>query len=216
MNNVICLNAMRKNKVRHDPQSENNQIIHDLKSPLQVLKNIIDDSSLTHTEKRIAQMAFSRVCHLTKSIENHSIPSNKKKDSLSKILSEIIQEKEKEHKINFTFLSSLKEEDIIHCCSQEIKRAISNLINNSVEALATNINIHLLKNKKQLKLIIADNGEGFPPEKKEDLLEAGVSGKKSSGLGLSIAKDIFNRNNFNFNICSSPEIGTFVTISSKE
>ena len=55
----------------------------------------------------------------------------------------------------------------------ELKRALSNLINNSVEAfdLGGEVKINLIKNKEQVHISVEDNGKGIPKDIQKHLFE---------------------------------------------
>lgn len=80
--------------------------------------------------------------------------------------------------------------------STKLERAISNLINNAIEAHPTKtstINIRLSRQDQNIVIEITDNGMGIPPSLQNKLFQEGTSlGKtKGSGLGLSQAKGVF-------------------------
>ncbi len=76
------------------------------------------------------------------------------------------------------------------------KRAIVNLVSNA-SRYADHIAIRALRSRGWLTITVEDNGPGIPPDKREDVFRpfhsldnARNQNKKSSGLGLAIARDI--------------------------
>jgi two-component system osmolarity sensor histidine kinase EnvZ len=76
------------------------------------------------------------------------------------------------------------------------KRAITNLVINSLR-YAYRITIRALRSRGWLTIMVEDNGPGIPPDKREEVFRPFHSidssrnqNKKSSGLGLAIARDI--------------------------
>jgi two-component system osmolarity sensor histidine kinase EnvZ len=76
------------------------------------------------------------------------------------------------------------------------KRAIVNLVSNAAR-YADTISIRALKSQGWLTITVEDNGPGIPPDQREDVFrpfhsldKARNQNKKSSGLGLAIARDI--------------------------
>jgi two-component system, OmpR family, osmolarity sensor histidine kinase EnvZ len=76
------------------------------------------------------------------------------------------------------------------------KRAITNLVANA-SRYADRITIRALRSRGWLTVMVEDNGPGIPPEKREDVFRpfhsldsARNQNRRSSGLGLAIARDI--------------------------
>ncbi len=76
------------------------------------------------------------------------------------------------------------------------KRAIMNLVTNS-SRYADRITIRALRSRHWLTVMVEDNGPGIPEDKREEVFrpfhsldKARNQNKKSSGLGLAIARDI--------------------------
>lgn len=98
----------------------------------------------------------------------------------------------------------------------ELKRVVSNLINNSVEALADRgkVTLRLAADGAQVVLSIADNGKGIPAEILSRLGERGFTyGKEGgSGLGIHHAYAAVERWGGRLDIRSSRGLGTTVEI----
>jgi len=76
------------------------------------------------------------------------------------------------------------------------KRAITNLVTNAAR-YGDHISIRALRSRGWLTVLVEDNGPGIPADKREDVFRPFHSldssrnqNKKSSGLGLAIARDI--------------------------
>ena len=92
------------------------------------------------------------------------------------------------------------------CDYEQISRCIFNLVKNSIESIQEKasktskinkkISIEIFQIKDYIKLIIADDGTGFPEDKKEEIIKPYYTTKeKGSGLGLSIVSKIINDHN---------------------
>ena len=99
-----------------------------------------------------------------------------------------------------------KNEIFINCDSEQINRVFFNLIKNSIESINEKsqksddfkgiINIELFKNNDYIKVIITDNGIGFPDKNIEDITKPYFTTKKNgTGLGLPIVNKIINDHN---------------------
>lgn len=100
----------------------------------------------------------------------------------------------------------------------ELLKLISNIIKNSVDALA-NIENPVIKyksynNSNGIVIIISNNGPEIPQEVRSRIFEAGYSTKDRNsgdrGYGLSIVKDIIDRYNGKISIRSNRESTQFV------
>jgi len=99
-----------------------------------------------------------------------------------------------------------KNEIFINCDSEQINRVFFNLIKNSIESINEKcqksddfkgiINIELFKNNDYIKVLIIDNGIGFPDKNIEDITKPYFTTKKNgTGLGLPIVNKIINDHN---------------------
>jgi signal transduction histidine kinase len=100
--------------------------------------------------------------------------------------------------------------------ASDLKNIISNLINNSAEAMDQNgfISVSLEKEDENLLLEIRDNGKGIPKEILPQLMQEGASfGKKDgNGLGLYHAKKSIESWGGQIQIRSTVGVGTTVSI----
>ena len=105
--------------------------------------------------------------------------------------------------------------------SSDLARVISNLVNNSVEAIGDrpgSVNISVEGIGAEIKLVIQDNGRGIPKETLKRLGEERIIGEKvgtdsGSGLGVRHAKALIERAAGTLQIQSEFGIGTAVTLT---
>ena len=78
-----------------------------------------------------------------------------------------------------------------------MKRALLNIISNAISYSKTLVEISANKNSSFLNILIEDDGEGIPKNKREEVFnafyrldESRLSASANTGLGLTIAKDI--------------------------
>ncbi|MBZ0202246.1 MAG: ATP-binding protein, partial [Ignavibacteria bacterium] len=118
-------------------------------------------------------------------------------------------------------LVSLGSNDLVKADKDEIKRALINIIKNSMQAIdekgspvsGGKISIESSKLNSYYKVKIADNGVGMDEETLNKLFEPYFSTKSSGmGLGLVITKKILDDMNAIINVKSSIESGTEVEI----
>ncbi len=103
-----------------------------------------------------------------------------------------------------------------------ILRAINNLLSNAVKFTPENGRIKLALHSDPpgyLKLIVSDNGIGIPEDKIPNLFDkftsasqTGTSGEKSTGLGMSIVKEIVEKHEGNIEVSSVEGRGSLFQI----
>ena len=122
-----------------------------------------------------------------------------------------------DREINFNYEN---EKVIASCDKKYLKRAINNIIINSLEhnSKETIVNITVIEKNSNIEIIIEDNGEGIKEEELIYIFDRyykGVnsnSSYKGSGLGMAIAKEIIIYHSGNINIESEVGVGTKITI----
>lgn len=213
------------------------QVSHDIRSPLSALNMILPTLSGVHEDKRLLiRNSINRINDianqlLEKGKKSTEVNLNKQSkihmtnDLLSPLLDNIVSEK----RIQFREKQNIDiEADIsqgyglfVKINSIELKRALSNLINNSVEALLNNkgrIIIAIRNYNDFVSIIIQDNGKGIPEQVLKNLGEIGVTyGKEEtlsgSGLGVYHAKKTTEDCGGKFVIQSQEDCGTTITLS---
>ena len=110
-----------------------------------------------------------------------------------------------------------------HCQSTELKRIVSNLINNSFDALTGNhgknqVSLTQIKpanQKTHLCLSVSDNGTGIPADIIPQLMQRGATFEKPGGTGLGLyhARQHVESWGGRIGIQSTPGSGTTVLIS---
>ena len=226
------------------------QVSHDIRSPLSALNMITATLKDVPEEKRlIIRNAVQRINDianqlLQKSKESAAQSSSAdisasdllttntialKKFFLSPLIDEIISEKRIQYRdkmnvdISSDFSHSYGEFAMIN--SNELKRVLSNLINNSVEAFAeqkgkiiVSINNDHNSDQNTVSIVVHDNGKGMSPHILAKLGDKGVSHGKDgtnsgSGLGIYHAKKAIESFNGQFEVLSKVGMGTTITMS---
>lgn len=196
------------------------QVAHDIRSPLTALETAThirsskpDDSNL------LIKSAISRIRSIANDLLFQSKPLIDKTDLMQSIKSIIL-----EKKLEFSCYDDLRidfsaEEDKSYLAllnADELKRVLSNLINNSVEAMTGNGRIIIDLNEKNnlINLSITDSGPGIKTDLLPKLTVQGASFGKESGLGLGLyhAKTTIELWQGTFLIESEEGHGTQITI----
>ena len=209
------------------------QVSHDIRSPLSALNMVIAASDGLSEEKRdLIQKSCSRINKIATKLLERAISGevqHQKSDmdsaaaSLKQVVSQIVVEKQIEFsnrndiKIN-TFTDS-GEDLSLTSGSDDLASAISNLLNNAVEAIekdgVVHVGIQLLPTMGVVTIV--DNGKGIPELLLSRIGERGVSYGKSnsssgSGLGLHHARETVEKIGGRMRIQSKLGEGTSVSL----
>ncbi len=197
------------------------QVAHEIKNPLTPMKLTLQQLIVAFKERRedfdklfdkVSATILNQIDNLNQIASEFSrfakMPSlNFEKFDLINLLNELssIYLNEK-IKINIT---SDRNEYLIENDKNQLSRIFINLIRNSIQALANNINIHIYRNDKYLEIDFEDNGKGIDKEFQDKIFNENFSTKKQGmGLGLKIAKKYLNSINGDIILVSSSENGT--------
>lgn len=199
----------------------NRQIAHDIRSPLEALSSITGSlENVDHSTKQIIINSTARISDIASGLlkETGSRNNEKLAINLRMLLDDLIKDKNFEHQINIYYqVETSYRESFIMAKSSDIYRALSNLLNNSVEAKAESelaISLKLELENGKFKLTIIDNGIGMSDELLDKAIKGAVTTKPNgNGLGLSFAKSALEENQATFEISSIPNQGTTVSIS---
>jgi two-component system nitrogen regulation sensor histidine kinase NtrY len=191
------------------------RIAHEVKNPLtpiqlsaQRLKKRYGHKVAQHDGKvfeECTNMIISQVEELKLLVNEFSrfarMPtSNPKPDNISEIIRDSVslyKESQKDVKIVF---NDSNEVPVFKIDREQMKRLMINLLDNAIDAIEGQgeVVVDLSYNMEQemVKIEVADNGKGIPPDHKMRLFEPYFSTKKhGTGLGLTIVNTIINEHN---------------------
>ncbi len=203
------------------------KVAHDIKSPVYSLKILFEESSGMPAENKIAMSeAITRIQDIANELLNQYGMTEKTKNPsitlISSHIQSVISEKKticKNQKIRFNYQETIDSAKcFVKLNASDFKRAISNILNNSIEALSNiggKIDILLTCDEKFLQLTITDDGIGISPSSLEKIIcdESFTNGKVGGhGLGLSQVKEMLKKSNGLLSIQSTLHIGTKATL----
>ncbi|MCW4014302.1 MAG: HAMP domain-containing histidine kinase, partial [Candidatus Bathyarchaeota archaeon] len=198
-------------------QEIHNQVRHDIRGPLQAINNAAHILSTDPNNQKMRTILAEQVNYVKTILEDwetQSLNGNLKKTQVN--IKELVQTAVK------TIVRGKAETslDIDKALVWEIDynrflRAISNILQNSVEALPEKgtIKINCYKAEENLIIKISDTGVGIPEENLSQIGQPFYTTKqKGTGLGLSFVRQVVESHNGTFNISSKTDNGTTVTI----
>lgn len=205
------------------------QIAHDIRSPLAALRILMRDTYGLQEEKRmLLQSAVNRI----QDIANNLLPSKKdpglKKEStsielISSLLESLVSEKRLQYRDLISLQIQMELSDDSYSAFAEIipsqlSRSISNLIDNSVEALESRAGQVLVRlsnlGSKRIRVEVEDNGKGIPSKLLGEVTKEKVSiGKEGgSGLGLHFVSQYMQKIGGSLRIESEENKGTKIVL----
>ncbi len=171
------------------------QVSHDISSPLEVIKNLTSEINFKEIQAKIVyQSALFRIEAI---LEDLGAKSDSKDIMLS--LPEMLKLVYQEKKLQFQDINlKLNIEDHpllnIHFPSKELMRVFSNIVNNAVQSMKDSnieknsklITIQLDKAMEGIRIIIKDNGAGFPQSILDYNFAVPKTVGKNDGQGLGL------------------------------
>jgi len=215
-------------------------ISHDLKTPMTSIKGYVEGilDGVANTEEkrdRYLKVIYQKSIDMDKLIDDLFIFSKldlkkfpfefrvtKMEKFIRDISEEIKMEYEEEAIINLTVINNSDMEALANIDVQQMKRAINNLVQNSVkynESEHKQIAITYTNNNDDVSITIADNGIGMTEEELKKAFDMFYRSDDSrntktggSGLGLAIVKQIILEHKGTINAKSSKTKGTSITV----
>lgn len=225
---------LKQDEERSNFSSMAAQVAHDLKSPLAALQMIVPDLKTASEEHRMIVIgAMNRI----KDICNQILISNNRvnaKDGVTGdrlegslvqglplvvLIDEIVSEKRVQFRSKLGVLLNfvMSEGSGLYFVALEkslLQRMISNLINNSIEAVGHTgtVSISLSHDTNFILILIEDNGIGVSKDNLSRIMQKGISINKvgGSGLGLTYAKEMCESVGGSLFIESTEGLGTKV------
>lgn len=212
------------------------QVAHDIRSPLAALEVASTNLSELPEDRRIMlRGALTRIRDIANNLINDyqprvAIPRQESVDPseattstclLISLVDDILSEKRVQFRsrIGVNIEGKLSEGTyglFVAANATVLKRVISNIINNAVEAIAEKgeVVVSIRSTTDSAHLEIRDNGKGIPADVLPNLMKKGFSfGKQGGvGLGLHFAKTALEAWGGGVSISSEPGQGTLVTL----
>lgn len=190
------------------------EVSHDIRSPLAAQKMLLDniESKLDDYELEMMKTSVERIEQVADRILI-SHRKNLKKYNTDKLES-FLEFKKNSINPNISLDFSIIDSTLT-LNRDRFESVLSNLINNSIEADASNISINTKLRDNEYEICIKDNGKGIAPDILNSIGEKGFTYGKSEGNGIGIYTAIKSIESFGgfFQISSVLGKGTEIKIS---
>ncbi|MDC1175652.1 HAMP domain-containing sensor histidine kinase, partial [Bacteriovoracaceae bacterium] len=203
------------------------ELAHDIRSPLTSLEMMMKRvDEIPASKKKLIFQAIERIQDIANGLLYSSNENdNKANEPIRATIEKIITEKRELIKSSSVHMDiSVNYDANIYTVFTELpsnllKRILSNLMNNSIDALTNKssglVQINVNKKENSLEIEITDNGKGIPEHVMDKILkdEPVTFGKEDgNGIGLTHAKEVITKYNGEFALESKEGEGTVVTI----
>lgn len=173
------------------------QVAHDIRSPVAALRAVLRRTDrLPNEEKVLTELAIQRIDAIARDLlDEHRRLRDECSDTqlvlIKPLLQRLIQEKEVEYREQVKISLSVHGfnlDVLVQSNERNFERVISNLINNSFEAIGRSgeIRISLAEMPTMVELIIADNGNGISEGLLQHMKETNFSSVLTNGNGLGL------------------------------
>jgi signal transduction histidine kinase len=181
------------------------QLAHDIRSPLTAINiAVFDVSSISENKRIMIRNASNRINDIANNLllqSKDTLPEsqithkniNNSPELIFVVIDAIVSEKRYEYYSTGLNLELKSSEDSYGCFSLidlgYFKRILSNLINNSIEAIDQDgsILISVTCNDSQIEIIIEDDGCGIPSDILPKVTNLGFSFNKKEGAGIGLS-----------------------------
>ena len=182
------------------------QVKHDIRSPLAAL-NMLVKSIATIGEDRRSELfgAIQRINDIANDLTQKrpatspgalkvvEDPSGRKPENITALVGQLVSEKEIQFKdrseVLFDLNIELDVDDVFaNVCSTKFKRALSNVLDNSVEAISGSgcVSVSVKQTSDSVLVSVVDTGKGIAPENLSKLGQKGMTFDKAGGTGLGL------------------------------
>ena len=213
----------RKTKLRQQQEIANisAQVAHDIRSPLAALQILTEQQLLELPESKriLLRDAVHQIRDITNNLDKNSIKNETTVTQIAVLLEHVLSERRAafvNKPITFVEHISLASYGFFaNVMPSEIKRVITNIINNAVEAMPDRegvVDIYLKSSGNNIVIDIVDNGAGISKATLDALFARGFTTKKTgSGLGLFHARETLKK--LGGDIQMHSEVGKGTTVS---
>ena len=204
------------------------QVAHDIRSPVSALQMAVAGSQIESDRQQVIKGAIARIQAITNKMLESMRPTYGQKTNAStnqtsrvdRLVDEIVAEKKFQYssrpEISIEVDTRGGDEAVIRLDRETLGRILSNLINNSIEAIegAGQVQVVLRKYTTETSLTVIDTGRGIPENVLPTIGQRGTTSKKNgNGLGIFFAKETVESVGGRLRIQSKLGRGTLISLS---
>lgn len=221
--------AIEANNIKQAKYDIALQMAHDIRSPVLALETMCDlIPEAAGTAKVMINNATKRISQIANDILNEYLPSQQKSKTklcaesilpISDIVKSLFEEKQASclnKDISFELIiDDLSQDALVNISEKHLNRVLSNIIDNSIQAITTNGVIQIIVSSyiDSISIFIKDTGCGIQPENLNHVFDKGFSLKPDGkGLGLQHAKEIIEKHGGKIQLGSICGKGTTINI----
>lgn len=200
-------------------------IAHEIRNPLGTLRGFAhyfgSQEGVTEESKSYADLMVSEVDRLNKNVsgllqfarprEPHFVPV--RLDELISKTAALMENDFANHKLNFHRQCNT---DICFAADPDLLlQVLLNLLQNSIHATPSGGEVSLTGNEDEhyIRITVSDNGNGMSAQQREQMFDPFFTTRKTgTGLGLAVSHQIIEQHRGVFEVESTPNVGTTVTI----
>ena len=192
------------------------EFLHDVKSPLAVLRIFFASRKETEEHTHVINSALDRIENMVLQIDRPNKDEVNDKFKVISALHEVLNQKKLEYpelKITYSFES----DSYIFANRAKVQRIFSNLINNTYEAYTTTANktieVKVIFGTDDIHITFTDKAKGISKKILDKLFKEEVTDKPSgNGIGLSSAYRYVKELGGHINVISKENLGTTIEI----
>jgi signal transduction histidine kinase len=180
------------------------QVAHDIRSPIMSLNDALNSGNVEiqgELTKKVIKSTMDSIQETSESLleserKNKYRLNNIRSAKISDLISDTLRDKQYLYR-HIKFSSDIHKNSEAICSPPELKRVVSNLLSNSVEAIPNGsgeIKISVTSDEKKCLISVEDNGVGIKEDKIDRVFDENYSVGKAhgTGLGLYYAKKMLN------------------------
>ncbi|MCK0471542.1 nitrogen regulation protein NR(II) [Halalkalibacter sp. APA_J-10(15)] len=200
-------------------------VAHELRNPLSVIKGFMQLSNLTNDYEKYYSTILSELDRMNAIIEDFLSVSKKKSGrnihsplDIMQSLVEIMKSECLLHNVHLSY-QFIESEVKVLVNESMIKQVMLNLLRNAIEAfeqehVERRLHIQTTLNNEYYTISVEDNGKGIPEDVLAQIGRPFFTTKKSgTGIGVALCKKIVEDHGGSFQIKSTYNVGTTVTIT---
>ncbi len=192
------------------------EFLHDVKSPLAVLRVFFAAKGSSEEHHQVINAALNRIEGMVGQVSQPNKNEDQTKFKLVSALNEVVAQKLLEYTDLQIFVET-ENDSFIFADKSKLQRIFSNLLNNSYEAYSSSspkkIDIRFIFGADDVRILISDKGKGITKTVLTKLFKEEVTDKANGlGIGLSSAYKYITGIGGNLKVTSKEGLGTTIEI----